>query len=196
MLDKIIHGCQKFEGMVSLLGKLSGWLIIPMLFTVVMSITASLVGWNSFATWDMDVFLFGSSITVNSLLDLQWHMFLVIVMLGGAYSLVENSHVSVDLFYGNFSLRGKILITIFGDLLFLMPFCSIMCWFSWDFAASAYSSGEGSSYGGLLDRWFVKAFLPLGFALIALVGVSRVMRLTCELVHNKKTGSKVIANGY
>ncbi|MCE8020521.1 TRAP transporter small permease subunit [Halomonas sp. MCCC 1A11036] len=186
MLDRLIRFCHRFEGFLSAFGKLAGWLIIPMLLTVAMTIGASLVGWNRFFAWEMDVFLLGDSVTVNTLLDLQWHIFLIIVMLGGAYALVEDSHVSVDLFYGLFSSRWKVLVTILGDVIFLIPFCAVMLWFSWGFTVSSYLSGEGSSYGGLLDRWFVKAFLPLGFTLILLAAMSRVIRLFCELFRESK----------
>lgn len=181
MANKIIQVCHRFESILSIFGKLSGWLIVPMLLTVAMTITASLVGWNSLASWEIDAFLFGNSVTVNTLLDFQWHMFLIVVMLGGAYSLVEDSHVSVDLFYGHFSPQWKMLTTILGDLVLLIPFCTVMLWFSWGFMVSSYLSGEGSSYGGLLDRWFIKAFLPFGFALILLAAMSRIIRLSCQL---------------
>lgn len=186
MLYRLINICKKFEKTLSVSGRLAGWLIIPMLVTVAMSIVASLIGWNSFFSWEMDVFLFGSSVTVNTLLDLQWHIFLMIVMLGGAYALVEDSHVSVDLFSAGFSPRWKMLTTILGDVLFLAPFCIAMLWFSWGFTVSSYVSGEGSSYGGLLDRWFVKAFLPLGFFLMLMAGLSRIIRLSCQIFLENK----------
>lgn len=186
MLEKLINICHRLESFVSIFGRLAGWLIIPMLITVAMTITASLIGINKFISWETDVFLFGNAVTVNTLLDLQWHMFLMIVMLGGAYALIEGSHVNVDLFYEHFSPRWKVLTTILGDLVFLIPFCVIMLLFSWGFTASSYASGEGSSYGGLLNRWFIKAFLPFGFALILLAATSRVIRLTCQLACGNK----------
>jgi TRAP-type mannitol/chloroaromatic compound transport system permease small subunit len=73
-------------------------------------------------------------------------------------------------------------VTLLGDALLLLPFALVMAWFSWRFMASAWASGEGSSDGGLDQRWIIKAVLPLGFGLLALFGVARALRTARELI--------------
>jgi TRAP-type mannitol/chloroaromatic compound transport system permease small subunit len=57
-----------------------------------------------------------------------------------------------------------------------------MTWFSWRYAASAFASGEGSSYGGLQDLWIIKSVMPLGFGLLTVFGVARALRLLLQLL--------------
>ncbi len=64
----------------------------------------------------------------------------------------------------------------------LVPFACIIVWFSTRFAMSSFNSGEGSTYGGLMDRWIVKACVPFAFALLALCGLSRALLTIIELV--------------
>ena len=51
--------------------------------------------------------------------------------------------------------------------------------------ASAFSSGEGSSDGGLEQRWVIKAVMPLGFGLLALFGLARALRTAAELLRGE-----------
>ena len=88
----------------------------------------------------------------------------------------------VDFIPSRFQPRTKRLVTLLGDVLLLLPFALVMTWFSWQFMASAFASGEGSSDGGLEQRWIIKAVMPLGFGLLALFGLARVLRTARELL--------------
>ena len=45
-----------------------------------------------------------------ALQELEWHLFDVIILLGITYTLRENSHVRVDIFYANNSPKRKALV--------------------------------------------------------------------------------------
>jgi TRAP-type mannitol/chloroaromatic compound transport system permease small subunit len=105
----------------------------------------------------------------NAWLEVQWYMFAVIVMFGAAYTLKRNEHVRVDIFYMTLSRRGQLWIDILGTLIFLLPTCAILAWLSWPFFM------QSSNAGGLL-RWPIKAVLPVGFALVALQGISELIK--------------------
>ena len=113
------------------------------------------------------------NITSNAYLEVQWYMFAAIVMLAAAYTLRLNEHVRVDLVYANLSDRGRLLIDIFGIVLFLMPFTLYMLYLAWPFFWDSFISGETSSNEGGLIRWPAKIVLPLGFLLLFLQGVFR-----------------------
>jgi TRAP-type mannitol/chloroaromatic compound transport system permease small subunit len=53
-----------------------------------------------------------------ALQELEWHLFDVIIMLGIAYTLKENAHVRVDIFYASYSDKKKALINIISSLFF------------------------------------------------------------------------------
>ena len=112
----------------------------------------------------------------NSWLEIQWYMFAVIVMFGAAYTLKRNEHVRVDLIYMQLSIRGQLWLDILGTLIFLLPTCIILSWLSWPFFEQSFAVREGSPNAGGLPRWPIKLVLPVGFALLALQGVSELIK--------------------
>jgi TRAP-type mannitol/chloroaromatic compound transport system permease small subunit len=137
---------------------------------------------NELVHWGVDLPVLGERLTLNGLNDLQWHLFAVMVMLGGAYTLHENRHVSVDFIASRLAPRTRAWITVAGDQVMLLPFAAVMTWFSWKYVAAAYASNEGSSYGGLVDLWVIKSLMMLGFGLLALFALARPLRLMRELL--------------
>jgi TRAP-type mannitol/chloroaromatic compound transport system permease small subunit len=112
----------------------------------------------------------------NAWLEVQWYMFAVIVMFGAAYTLKRNEHVRVDLFYMTLSRRGQLWIDILGTIFFLLPTCTILAWLSWPFFEQAYAVNEHSSNAGGLLRWPIKLVLPVGFCMVALQGLSELIK--------------------
>ena len=119
----------------------------------------------------------------NAFLELQWYMFAGMVLLGGPYTLKMNEHVRVDFFYGMASDRARIWIDIIGGLLFLLPICIILVYFTWPWFVESWVGNEASSNAGGLIRWPVKLLLPVGFALMALQGISEIIKRVAALEH-------------
>ena len=116
------------------------------------------------------------SISSNAWLEIQWYMFAAMVMLGTSYTLKRNEHVRVDIVFSNLSTRRQIGVDIFGGILFLMPATLIMAYLSWPIFHNSWVEGEISSNAGGLVRWPVKIFIPLGFALLSLQGISELIK--------------------
>lgn len=112
----------------------------------------------------------------NAWLEVQWYMFAAMVFFGAPYVLKVNEHVRVDVIYSALPKRGRIWIDIIGSILFLLPFCAVLLYFTWPWFVDSWSIGEGSSSAGGLVRWPVKLMLPLGFALLALQGLSELIK--------------------
>jgi TRAP-type mannitol/chloroaromatic compound transport system permease small subunit len=119
----------------------------------------------------------------NGWLEIQWYMFAGMVLLGGPYTLKMNEHVRVDLLYGMVSERTRIWIDIIGGILFLLPICLILTYFTWPWFVESWRLGEGSSNAGGLIRWPVKLVLPIGFVLMALQGISEIIKRVAALEH-------------
>jgi len=117
----------------------------------------------------------------NAWLEIQWYMFAAMVLLGGPYTLKVNEHVRVDLVYGSVSDRARLWIDIFGGLFFLLPICLILVYFTWPFFLDSWRINEASQNAGGLIRWPVKLLLPVGFALMALQGLSEVIKRVAVL---------------
>ena len=124
-------------------------------------------------------YLFSAS--SNAWLEVQWYMFAGMVLLGGPYTLKVNEHVRVDLIYSAVSERVRIWIDILGCLLFLLPICIILIYFTWPWFLDSWRIDETSSNAGGLIRWPVKLILPLGFALMALQGISELIKRVAAL---------------
>jgi len=123
------------------------------------------------------------SMSSNGWLEIQWYMFGGMVLLGAPYTLKMNEHVRVDLIYGMVSERTRIWIDIIVGFLFLLPICLILMWFTWPWFVDSYIHNEESSNAGGLIRWPVKLMLPVGFALMALQGVSEIIKRIAALEH-------------
>lgn len=112
----------------------------------------------------------------NAWLELQWYMFAIMVMFGAAYTLKRNEHVRVDILYMTLSERQQIWVDIIGGIFFLLPACLLLGWLSWPFFMQSYMVNEHSSNAGGLLRWPIKLVMPLGFAFLALQGISEIIK--------------------
>jgi len=105
-----------------------------------------------------------------ALQELEWHLFDVIILFGIAYTLKENAHVRVDIFYASYSKKTKAMLNVISSLFFILPFSALIIYLGVDFVALSFAQNEASSNpGGLEYRFLVKALLPLSFAFLALV---------------------------
>jgi TRAP-type mannitol/chloroaromatic compound transport system permease small subunit len=119
---------------------------------------------------------YGLSWSSNAWLEVQWYLFAATVMLGAAYTLNRNEHVRVDLLYAAYGPRTKLWVDVFGFIFFMLPAVVLLAWMTWPFFVDSWLRGEGSPNAGGLLRWPVKILLPVGFALLALQGLSELIK--------------------
>jgi TRAP-type mannitol/chloroaromatic compound transport system permease small subunit len=126
------------------------------------------------------------SLSSNAWLEVQWYMFAGMVMLGAPHTFKLNEHVRVDLLFSAVSERTRIWIDILGIVFFLFPICIILVYFTWPWFLESWRIEEMSSNAGGLIRWPVKLVLPVGFALMALQGVSELIKRIEALIHHHR----------
>jgi TRAP-type mannitol/chloroaromatic compound transport system permease small subunit len=112
----------------------------------------------------------------NAWLELQWYLFGAVFMLAAAYTLRQNEHIRIDIIYGLFSRRKQHWIDLFGHVFFLMPFVLLMLYYFVPYFLLSYRSGEVSSSAGGLVIWPAKLMLLIGFFLLALQGISEIIK--------------------
>jgi TRAP-type mannitol/chloroaromatic compound transport system permease small subunit len=112
----------------------------------------------------------------NGLLEIQWYLFAAIFMLCSPYTLQKNEHVRIDVLSSKLSPRGLAVIDIIGTLFFLLPMVIVVLWLSLPLVADSYKINEMSANAGGLIRWPVKILLPIGFTLLALQGISELIK--------------------
>ncbi len=110
--------------------------------------------------------------------ELQWHLYSVGFLLGLGFAYQADAHIRVDVLHEHFSHRVKAWIELYGIVLLLLPFIALILIYSRPFVASSYALAEVSaSPGGLPLRWLIKAAMPLGFGLLLLTVISRLLRV-------------------
>ena len=117
----------------------------------------------------------------NVLSESVWYMFGGMVMLGGAWTLKMNEHVRVDLIYGAVSERTRTWIDLLGGLIFLMPLCIMLIYFTWPWFMQAWNQNIYSNAAGGLPRWPVRLMLPLGFGVLMLQGIAEIIKCVLAL---------------
>ncbi len=112
----------------------------------------------------------------NGLLEIQWYLFAAVFILCSPYTLQKNEHVRIDVVSGKLSPRGQAVIDIIGTLFFLLPMVIAVLWLSLPLVADSIKINEMSANAGGLIRWPVKILLPIGFTLLALQGISELIK--------------------
>src|SRR5687768_3541974 len=147
------------------LGVLANWLVLA---------AALISAGNAMSRYAFDL-------SSNAWLEVQWYLFAAMVMFGASYTLKVNEHVRVDILYTHLSERGKEWLDLVGTAVFLVPSMLVIAWFSWPFFMQSWSINEMSGNAGGLLRWPVKFLVPLGFTLVALQGVSEIIKRAAAL---------------
>lgn len=112
----------------------------------------------------------------NAWLELQWYLFGAAFLLAAAYTLKQNEHIRIDIVYGLWSRRVQHWIDLIGHIFFLMPFTLLMVYYLVPYTLRSVRSGEMSTNAGGLIIWPAKALLLAGFVLLAVQGVSEIIK--------------------
>jgi len=105
-----------------------------------------------------------------------WQHALVIV-LGGAYTMMTGGFVRVDIFYGKMSPQNRAKVDLAGTLLLLLPFLYVLWGAFLTFFLNSYRVDEGSpNPGGLPNWWLLKLALLAFVVLTALQGLALAAR--------------------
>lgn len=110
--------------------------------------------------------------------SLTW-LHAAVFMLGAAYTLQQDEHVRVDIFYREMSDTRRAWVNAIGVLLFVFPLTAFLLIESWDYVHSAWSIREVSRNSGGLPYPAIpllKSLLLVMPLVIALQGLSMLMR--------------------
>ena len=116
----------------SILGKASAWMT---LFMVVVTFVVVVLRY----VFDAGLIWLQESV-------IWMHAF--VFMVGAAYTLQQEEHVRVDIFYREMSAKRKAWVDLLGVLLFLFPVCGFLFWKSLDFVTVSWKLQEASRESG------------------------------------------------
>ncbi len=111
-----------------------------------------------------------------ALQELEWHLMSPIALIGMSYALRHGDHVRVDIFFDRFGRTMRESIDLAAAIVTVV-IAVIVFKLSLGFVDQAYSIGEGSpDPGGLPHRFLLRAFIPLGLALLGVQAVAQAIR--------------------
>lgn len=157
-----------FDRISAATGKAAAWLTLFMVVVTVIVVALRYV-------FDAGLIWLQESVT--------W-MHAAVFMIGAAYTLLDEDHVRVDIFYRGLSPRGRGVVDLAGVLLFLLPLCGYLAWAGWDFAATSWSIHETSREPGGLPYPAIPMMKSMVVAMpliVALQGISILLRSVAAL---------------
>jgi TRAP-type mannitol/chloroaromatic compound transport system permease small subunit len=119
----------------------------------------------------------------NAWLELQWYLYTSFFLLGAGYTLLRNEHVRIDIINSRLSARARAWIDLLGGLFFLLPIAVLVMVLAWPVFTESFALHETSPSANGLLRWPVKLMIPVGFFLLALQGVSEIIKRAAFLMN-------------
>jgi len=145
-----LSGLRKF---VAACGKAASWLTLAMvLLTFVIVILR--YGFNLGWIWLQE-----------SLTYLHVTVFCIVA----AWTLQQDGHVRVDIFYSGMTEKRRALVDLLGNLLFLLPLCVFILIMSWPYVANSWKLLESSREAGGLPLVFLLKSLMMVLPALLLI---------------------------
>jgi TRAP-type mannitol/chloroaromatic compound transport system permease small subunit len=106
--------------------------------------------------------------------------------LASGYALARDRHVRVDILYARMGERGQAWVNLLGVFFLLLPFVTVLVWWSWGWVARSWALAERSSnVGGLPGLYLVKSCLVAFAVLVGLQGLALAARSVLVLLGRK-----------
>lgn len=172
-----IHALLKFSQAIDTLsdtsGKLSGWMVILTIAVGFYNVTARYLGR-----------IIGLKLSSNALIELQWYLFSLMFFLGFAYILKQAANVRVDFLYATWSEKRRALVDFLGTVLFLIPFCILGIWVSFNPVLQSWGLLSDGTWGGWevsadadgLPRAPIKTMLIVTFVALLAQAISQAIK--------------------
>jgi len=151
-----------FDRISVVTGRLAAWLTLFMVLVTVVVVVMRYV-FDAGAVWLQE--------------SVVW-MHAVVFMLGAAYTLQQEEHVRVDIFYRNMSAARRAWVDLLGTAYFLLPLSAFLAYTAWDFVLVSWQLRESSREPGGLPYPLIpmlKSLLLLMPLALTLQGVSTLL---------------------
>ena len=101
--------------------------------------------------------------------ELVRYLYAAVFMLCAAYTLAKDEHVRVDIFYSKLKDGHKIIINVIGSLLFLIPVCLCILYYSFTYVINSWVQLEGSLEERGLHAVYLLKTLIWAFAIMLIL---------------------------
>ncbi len=130
-------------------------------------------------------YVFGVGAIFYQELIIYLHAFLF--MLAASYTLKNEGHVRVDVFYREAGPKRKALVNFCGALFLLLPVCMLIIWISWPYVSNSWAIRERSMETSGIPFVYILKTSIIGFGvMVGLQGVSMLIRSFLALSGDKQ----------
>ncbi|WOD08893.1 TRAP transporter small permease subunit [Marinomonas sp. GJ51-6] len=120
---------------------------------------------------------YGFGIGSIALQESVLYLHALVFMLGAAYTLKDDEHVRVDVFYRDFSATKKAWVNILGGIFFLLPFTIYTMYLSLDYVSASWRVLETSPEpGGLPFVYLLKTLIPIMMVCLIIQGLADIAK--------------------
>lgn len=157
-MEKISYTIDLFNERI---GIITSYLAIPLiLITFLVAFMRYVLDFGSIAIQEITIYLHALIFTV-----------------GASYTLKNNMHVRIDIFYNKFSDNLKRNINLFGTVFFLLPTCILIFMTSFNYVISSIMLLESSKEaGGLPILYILKSYILLMVFTLFLQAFSEIIK--------------------
>lgn len=158
MLTSLANSLERF---IDLTGRTVSWLALIMVLTTFVIVVMR--------------YLFDTgSIAIQESIS---YMHAILFLVGAAWTLQQDAHVRVDIFYAKCSARVRALIDLLGSAFLLLPLVCFIAYISWDYVLDSWAVYEGSrEAGGLPGVFILKSFILVMSALLVLQAIANMLK--------------------
>ncbi|MFO7984931.1 MAG: TRAP transporter small permease subunit [Desulfatiglandaceae bacterium] len=155
-------------------GAVSAWVVIPLMLVVIHEVIMR-KAFNAPTGWGYDI---------------CWMLFAAQFMIGGAFTLMRNGHIRIDIVYGVLSERAKLIYDTAINVVMILPVMALFTWAGILFATDAWMNDERlSTTNWLFPSGPSKTIIPLGFFLLGLQSLAEILRNIITLRKGKQDES-------
>lgn len=128
---------------------------------------------------------FGTRLTSNAFIEVQWYLFSILFFLGFAYILKHNLNVRVDFIYAKLTPKQQALVDLIGHVLFFVAFCVIGIYVTYSPVMRSWGLLPNGTWGTWeispdpdgLPRAPIKSMIIVAFVLLIIQTVSEIIKL-------------------
>ena len=158
MISRLI---QRIDSFSERTGRTIAWLTLAMVLVMALIVLLRYV------------FQIGSIALQESVMYLNAMIF----AFGAAYTLKQQGHVRVDVFYNRLSERGQALVDLLGGVCFLFLTAGFILWSSWDYVAVSWRVRETSAEtSGLPFVYLLKTTILVLVVLLMVQGIAELLK--------------------
>jgi TRAP-type mannitol/chloroaromatic compound transport system permease small subunit len=166
----IENTANKLEQFIDWMGRLVSWLVLAMVVVMFFVVVLRYVFDTGWIALQESISYFHS----------------IVFLLGAAYTLQQDAHVRVDIFYSRLSETGKAWVDLLGHVFILLPVMLFIIWVSWPYVMNAWDVKESSrEAGGLPGVYLIKSLILVMATLLIVQASALSLRAILQITRSK-----------